>query len=57
MAGSSILAWLKDVCFGKSLPDDEAAVYREIEALAATVRNNVLLHPDHVFGQTDKASK
>ncbi len=53
MAGSSILTWLKDVCFGGSLPEDEAAVYREIESLVATVQPGCdgLLFQPYLYGE------
>jgi xylulokinase len=53
MAGSSILAWFKDMCFGEDPVRDEAEVYREIEASAASVGpgcDGLLFHP-YLYGE------
>ena len=53
MAGSSILDWFKDLCFGEGLAQDNAEVYRELESLAANVRpgcDGLLFHP-YLYGE------
>ncbi|GAB4546666.1 MAG: xylulokinase [Anaerolineae bacterium] len=53
MAGSSVLAWLKDECFGGYTAPDVAGVYRELESLAASVApgcDGLLFHP-YLYGE------
>jgi xylulokinase len=53
MAGSSVLAWFKDMCFGEQRSGDEARVYRELESLAASIQpgcDGLLFHP-YLYGE------
>jgi xylulokinase len=53
MAGSSILDWFKDLCFGEDLARGNAEVYRELESLAAGVQpgcDGLLFHP-YLYGE------
>lgn len=53
MAGSSVLSWLKDECFGGYSAPDAADVYRELESLAASVApgcDGLLFHP-YLYGE------
>jgi xylulokinase len=53
MAGSSILAWFKDMVFEESLARDDAEIYRELESLAESVRpgcDGLIFHP-YLYGE------
>jgi xylulokinase len=53
MAGSSVLAWFKDICFEEYPPRDDAEAYREIESSAASVQpgcDGLLFHP-YLYGE------
>jgi xylulokinase len=53
MAGSSILSWFKDMCFGEHPARDDAEVYRQIEVSAASVGpgcDGLLFHP-YLYGE------
>jgi xylulokinase len=53
MAGSSVLSWFKDLCFGEFRSGDQATVYRELESLAASTApgcDGLLFHP-YLYGE------
>lgn len=53
MAGSSVLSWFKDECFGGDSARDGAEVYRELDSLAASVGpgcDGLLFHP-YLYGE------
>lgn len=53
MAGSSVLSWFKDECFGGDPAPDGPAVYRELDSLAASVEpgcGGLLFHP-YLYGE------
>jgi xylulokinase len=53
MAGSSVLSWFKDLCFGEFRSQDQATVYRELESLAANIPpgcDGLLFHP-YLYGE------
>jgi xylulokinase len=53
MAGSSVLAWFKDMCLGDVLSPGDAETYRELESLAANVPpgcDGLVFHP-YLYGE------